>query len=360
MSLALNRRNNRDEAPAIAVFRSPALPSIDGGRGADDAVDHDAVDSDGAERSLSALDGDADPAADRWRLKIAIALQKSLDPMILLEEFSNRLSERIPHGGLRVQAISPKTRPVVDYAIGRSGRRFCGLPIDLHRSGKGYRSTAHATEMERDARRAILFFRDTPFCPQEKEDIARAVALLESPLRNALTHQAALRGIFEDPLTGAYNRAMMDEVLAHEIENAARQGTPLALMMIDIDDFKRINDRLGHLAGDRILVDFVKRIQGGIRKKDRLFRYGGDEFALLASHTDAAGIRRMQKRLRTAIEDSSFELSGFDGLAFDAPKDPISIPIRAAFGIAEYRSGDNPLELISRADKELYREKRKA
>lgn len=355
---AFARQPTEDEAPAPGITRTSALPTIEGGRS---AADDDDGYNDDFERSFhpDTYRCDADPTDHRWQLKIAIALQKTLDPTALLKEFSKTLSERISHSGLRVQARPSATPPIVDQTIGSSAAHSCGFPIDLHRSDDGHRSIAHGIiEGGNDRNGAvILFFRDTPFAPREKREMARALPLLECPLRNALIHQEAIRGMFEDPLTGSYNRAMMDEVLTHEIENAARQGTPLSLMMIDIDDFKSVNDRFGHLAGDGILIDFAQRIQGSIRKKDRLFRYGGDEFMLLAGHTDDEGIRRIKRRLRTAIEDSPFDILGFDIPALDGSRYPISI--RARFGIAVYRSGDGALDMIARADRDLYREKRK-
>ncbi|WP_025769781.1 GGDEF domain-containing protein [Thioalkalivibrio sp. HK1] len=301
-------------------------------------------------------------ADEKWRLKIALALQRSLDVEDILEAFSNLLNERAPHLGLRFRGLQSANR-IDDHAIGRSGAYSCRFRLRLYPSAH---SSKHLSEHPSDTAKDsvvyienerkdlgdILFFRDTPFLAFEKKEIASALPLLEFPLRNALIHKEAIRGMLEDPLTGSYNRAMMDDILKHEVENAARHQTPLSLMMIDIDHFKRINDRFGHLAGDGILIDFAHRIRGAIRKKDRLFRYGGDEFALLASHTDDQGIRRIEKRLRGVIDAPPFDIAAFDGFRN-------TISIRACFGVAKYRSGDGPLDLIARADKDLYREKRK-
>jgi diguanylate cyclase (GGDEF)-like protein len=93
-----------------------------------------------------------------------------------------------------------------------------------------------------------------------------------------------------DVLTGTENRRAFDEALPQDVARARRQGCALGLVLLDLDDFKTINDTLGHPAGDEILAAFAGRLRSITREADRLFRYGGDEFALLVAKAGPAGV----------------------------------------------------------------------
>jgi diguanylate cyclase (GGDEF)-like protein len=100
-----------------------------------------------------------------------------------------------------------------------------------------------------------------------------------------------------DPLTGLYNRRHLDEELSIALADRDRYGTTYGLLIFDVDHFKAINDRHGHAAGDRILVDLAAIIGATIRANDRAFRYGGDEFVILCPGTDTSGLRRVAESL---------------------------------------------------------------
>src|SRR5207253_7376812 len=104
-----------------------------------------------------------------------------------------------------------------------------------------------------------------------------------------------------DPLTGAANARTFYESVALEAERATRAGRPLTLAYLDLDNFKRLNDRLGHAAGDAALVDLVRMIRPGLRAPDVLARLGGDEFALLLPDTDAEGAVALLTRMQEAL-----------------------------------------------------------
>ena len=104
-----------------------------------------------------------------------------------------------------------------------------------------------------------------------------------------------------DPLTGAANGRTFYEAVVIESERAGRNNRPLTLAYLDLDDFKQLNDKLGHAAGDKALVDLVTLIRPALRSSDVLARLGGDEFALLLPETDAAGAVSLLTRLQTAI-----------------------------------------------------------
>lgn len=110
-----------------------------------------------------------------------------------------------------------------------------------------------------------------------------------------------------DSLTGLYNKSYLDKVLGIEIERAKRYGLPLSIFFLDLDDFKSINDYLGHGIGDIVLSKIADNFKRTIRASDVLFRYGGDEFVLLMPQTDMEGAKRLLSRLKEAISRMEFQ-----------------------------------------------------
>src|SRR5690606_25771540 len=98
------------------------------------------------------------------------------------------------------------------------------------------------------------------------------------------------------------NRRALETELADALRHHEARGEPAALAVLDLDHFKRINDRHGHEAGDQVLVELAERIQGVLRKRDRLFRLGGEEFVVLLPATDAGGARAAMEKVRRAVE----------------------------------------------------------
>ncbi len=154
----------------------------------------------------------------------------------------------------------------------------------------------------------------------------------------ALAHDAHL-----DALTGLFNRRKFNELCAAEIARSVRYATPLALIMVDIDHFKRVNDEHGHLMGDRALVDVARVLSARMRATDALCRWGGEEFMILAPHLDLACAVQMAEKLRLAIVHADFGPAG---------------ALTCSFGVATLKDGDRAIDLILRADTCLYRTKR--
>lgn len=151
---------------------------------------------------------------------------------------------------------------------------------------------------------------------------------------NDLRHKAT-----HDSLTGAFNRQEADRVLDQESRRADRMGTPLSLILADLDHFKAVNDRLGHLAGDTVLREVVTRLSGRIRETDMLARWGGEEFLILLPGTDEQGACQLAETLRRAVADAPFRDAG---------------TITLSQGVAVYRPGESVSEWIARADAALY------
>ena len=152
-----------------------------------------------------------------------------------------------------------------------------------------------------------------------------------------------------DGLTGLYNRRWLDEALVRFLNRADQEHRPLALMLLDVDYFKKYNDVHGHLGGDRALVALAKVLTEELRPGDQAARYGGEEFSILLPETSLEDAINVAERLRISAATKTFHIPEID----DLPKITISI------GIAEHRPGDTPEGLIERADHKLYQAKRK-
>jgi diguanylate cyclase (GGDEF)-like protein len=154
-----------------------------------------------------------------------------------------------------------------------------------------------------------------------------------------------------DPLTGICNRRCMERRLREEFARAQRYAVPLAIILLDIDYFKHVNDTHGHQSGDLVLTQLGKLISQGIRDSDIAARYGGEEFLIIASNTTALNAVTLASRLRQQIESYKFMIN-------NDPNRHQAIHITASFGIADFgREVGDVKTLVSRADEALYRAK---
>jgi diguanylate cyclase (GGDEF)-like protein len=145
-----------------------------------------------------------------------------------------------------------------------------------------------------------------------------------------------------DPLTGLHNRRFAQQRLTEEIARSERKRQPLTVLMLDLDNFKPLNDRYGHPAGDLVLKGFAERLTRAIRGSDLAVRIGGDEFVVLLPECQHGQVQVVLQRLRQQEID------------LDGDK----IPLRFSAGWADYRTGESPEQLLQRADQALYAEKR--
>ena len=145
-----------------------------------------------------------------------------------------------------------------------------------------------------------------------------------------------------DPLTGLSNRRDMMEKLKLLQSRADREATPLALMMVDIDDFKSINDTLGHNKGDHVLRRVARTLRSQTRGQDLLARWGGEEFILLLPQTDIRHALSLAEKFRIMIQNYDFENIG---------------RITCSFGVTSYRENDTREKIIKRADSAMYKAK---
>ena len=179
--------------------------------------------------------------------------------------------------------------------------------------------------------------------------------VMSSRVRNDNTHlqrsfhlqREYERAAKTDLLTGVHNRRWMDEMFPRQIARSERSGQPLALLMVDIDRFKRLNDTYGHLIGDVVLKGTARKLTETLRPTDFLVRYGGEEFVALLPGAGESAAMTAAERLRVAVERSDFA----------APEPSTLLKVTVSIGIAILEQQDCVERLIERADNALYRAK---
>jgi len=177
-------------------------------------------------------------------------------------------------------------------------------------------------------------------------DVDELLARIRAHLRRAVRSRELERRSMRDPLTGLLNRAALEDELARELKRMSRTGLPVSLVMIDLDRFKEINDRHGHLVGDEALRRVAIKLEAIVRETDRVGRFGGDEFLVVLPDTSEEQMQELVERLRLAWRRHP-------PMVPQAPQ-----PIMASFGGATANPGD-PIEAVVRAaDAAMYRDKR--
>ena len=189
---------------------------------------------------------------------------------------------------------------------------------------------------------------ERPFGRDDAERVGSLVGQGAVAIENARLHRLIQKQAKTDPLTQLLNRREFEEQLAREVERAQRFGTPVGLVVLDLDDFKLINDRFGHLAGDGVLKAAASAIRQCTREIDQPARWGGEEFAVILPHTGLDGAARLAERLRQAIGERQIPTP-----------DGRSVRVTASFGVAALPgSGTTQVELTAAADDAVYRSKR--
>lgn len=174
---------------------------------------------------------------------------------------------------------------------------------------------------------------------------------LEIGLRNGLerynlfrTNTLLRQETLQDDLTGVLNRRYLDRYLDEEIERSRRYKHPFSILFFDLDRLKQVNDQFGHLSGSKVLVEAVGVVKAKLRRADKIFRFGGDEFAVTLPETDQRGAIRVAHRLRRAMRVHRFH-----------PVEGSELSLTASFGVATYPDdGLTGEALLRHADQAMY------
>jgi two-component system cell cycle response regulator len=187
-----------------------------------------------------------------------------------------------------------------------------------------------------------------PFTLADADALTAFAVQAAVAIENVQLHAEAERLSVTDPLTGAWNYRYFERRFEQEIERSRRFGRVLALLMLDIDHFKSVNDRFGHQRGDEVLVEFASRVTGSVRDIDTFARYGGEEFVLILPETNLEGGLAAAEKLRLATHRTPFCGEGEEG----------GVRLTVSIGVACFpEHASSPEELLRAADEALYEAK---
>jgi len=270
------------------------------------------------------------PTSDEKHLRVlqlSDLLSRSLEFEHIIESFMREIEAEIPHSGYFFESGDTGQEVSNGQTVGCCANYR--LRIQDHQLGE------------------ISLFREIVFTSHELCRLEELLCALIYPVRNASMYHIALQSAYRDPLTGLNNRAAMEKLLPREIELANRHDRPMAVLMMDLDGFKQINDRYGHDVGDQVLRDVGQVLQAAVRNTDLLYRYGGDEFVGGLAQTDIKGAFKVSERIRCGVEELT--ISGQE----------ISSKVEVSIGITMLKSGDIFQHAFKRADRALYRAKQR-
>ncbi len=222
---------------------------------------------------------------ERTRLQLLLELLSTLNVEQLLEIFFHHLQEHMACDSLGY--FNEELGSSIELGDRRQARHRAEYSLVIGKENLG----------------KIHFHRAKPFSERELQRIEVLLSNLMLPLRNAIHYQQAMKAATKDPLTGLDNRRSFEESLQREVCRARREEQPLGLMVVDVDWFKRINDEIGHLAGDQVLAEVGATLRDSVRRSDMVFRYAGDEFVLLLPHISEEGIKTLKTRLEKRISE---------------------------------------------------------
>jgi diguanylate cyclase (GGDEF)-like protein len=197
------------------------------------------------------------------------------------------------------------------------------------------------------------------YLPGDVDLLQRVVNVVANGLENQRLHQSIRLMAITDDLTGQVNRRRLNELLARESGRARRYGRPLSVILCDVDNFKRFNDRHGHLRGDDLLRHMAGILAANTRESDIVARYGGEEFCIVLPETGRAQALHLAERVRAAVAAAVFcvENAAVPGAAND--EDEPGIHKTMSLGVASFPDdSSDPAHLLELADAALYRAKR--
>tara|TARA_R110002050_G_scaffold268113_1_gene410065 strand:+ start:118717 stop:119661 length:945 start_codon:yes stop_codon:yes gene_type:complete len=221
-----------------------------------------------------------------------------------------------------------------------------GVHCDISTGTRSHHTCNYRLEMNNVWLGELTLTRRTKFSDADMQLLEELLCKLIYPVRNCLLFRQAQTAALQDKLTGLNNRNAFDISLKREIDLAHRQHMPMSLILLDIDNFKVINDSYGHSSGDLALQLFANTITETMRASDIAFRYGGEEFSLILSNTDSKSAYLLAERLRIATS----QLSCNDGSR--------TFGFTISVGITQLNHGEQATTLFDRADQALYQAKK--
>lgn len=255
------------------------------------------------------------------RLSTTLSLEKQLG--ILAEE----LGAIVPFTALNYRHRIGRQDFV--YATGMGGPHRCEYRLSLEGANYGM----------------LVLQRRQRFSEQELEGIEMILSAAICPLRNACQYLAIEQASLTDSLTGIPNKRALDDALQRSSLLSERHGEPYSLVLCDLDHFKTVNDTHGHVVGDHLLQIAASEIEKSIRTSDSVYRFGGEEFAILLPHTSEQDARDVAERVREAIGAIRVDVGEKE------------LKVTTSCGVATSLPGESSQAWLARADEALYRAK---
>ena len=241
-----------------------------------------------------------------------------------VEIFMQAVAEDIPFDGFHYTVKRPE--PAIDLHFGRQSRHNCSYNLSIDETVLG----------------ELTLYRGRKFAESELKHLEKMLCVLVHPLKNAIMYRKAILMSQTDALTGLNNRAAFDRDIDRELSLADRQGRTLTLMLLDIDYFKKVNDKYGHAAGDEVIRVVAEHMQKVTRTSDALFRYGGEEFAIILSDVDSLTAMDVAERIRLSLKNQVISFNDQE------------IKITVSIGMGCYQQNEGRHSLFERTDKALY------
>ena len=259
-------------------------------------------------------------------LRTMYILQSTLDINILIELFDNELKKMVSHDYLNYKNSIENIN--IDLGEIIKEKLIFNLKINNNSLGK------------------FIIARNIKFNKWEINEIKNLMSVLVQPINNALNYRQAITNASIDPVTKLNNRTLFNKIINQEIDFAQRYKQKLLLMILDLDNFKKINDNFGHNIGDILLGLIGQKLTKFMRRSDLVFRYGGDEFCIILRNTILDGANNLANRVRNNINEKEYDCND------------IKIKISVSIGLAELHHDDDYMKFIERADKLLYKAKK--
>lgn len=241
-----------------------------------------------------------------------------------IEIFMQAVAEDLPFDGFHYSLKRPE--PAINLHFGRQSRHNCSYNLSIDETVLG----------------ELTLYRGRKFSEEELKHLEKLLCVLVHPLNNAIMYRKAMLMSQTDALTGLNNRAAFDRDMDRELSLADRQGRTLTLMLLDIDYFKKVNDVYGHAAGDEVIRVVAEHMEKVTRSSDVLFRYGGEEFAIILSDVDSLIAMDVAERIRLSFKNKVIYFNDHE------------IKITVSIGMGCYRQNEGRESLFERTDKALY------
>jgi len=233
-----------------------------------------------------------------------------------------------------------------------TGNIWVGEIVNRHKSGRLYweeMTIAPVYNDKKEMTNYIAIKQDITARKQMEVELQEANLQLKTQMEEITSLQDKLREqAIRDPLTGLYNRRILEEALDREVSHAQRDDKGMCIAMIDLDNFKKINDRFGHSAGDMVLKSLAKILENNTRRGDITCRYGGEEFAVLMPNASLEGARKRAQQWRRAFQMLHKSFNGQE------------VNVTLSVGIAQYPlHGADGITVLEAADRALYKSKQR-